>query len=392
MCVIIHLPKNKTISWDQLKRSYDKNPDGYGIMAAIDGKMTVMRSMGSFAKFREDWKNIPRNVERAIHFRIKTHGDITLDNCHPFQLTGEHIQGRDGEVLEPYAYPEIWMMHNGIIKTLELDKQKSDTYHFAHFDLGPVTPSYGDAIVDPRFQPEVERISSGSRILFMDASGRVMKTFPKMWTDNKGCDFSNSFSLPWNNKDSYSGNYSSGSKKSKPKANVASTYDEYYESRYGSYRASGSDLLPYGRDRDFMDVDETEDREVSIMQVMEMSDEDLADLLQDKPWEMVDFIRELLGEVPIGERCDALADDCDFGDQGGMPVIPVITPAPVAKVTAAEPPKSISDTQKLAALILKHRIGATSEADTEKTAIGAVKGSAVINKIAATEEPEKKTA
>lgn len=416
MCVIIHLPKGKTISWEQLKKCYDRNPDGYGIMAAIDGKVKVIRSIGSFEKFREDWKTIPADVERAIHFRWKTHGTIDTANCHPFPLTGSHIQDRDGYQMQPYGYPDIWLMHNGVIKTLEIDKTMSDTYHFTEFDLGPVVPTYGDAMAHPHFQKCIEDCTSGSKILLMDGTGRTLKTFPTMWTQRNGVFFSNSISLSWEN--------NSKSKKKKGKADKLGFGENRYGSRWegGHYGGhGGSDLYPYGRaggyTNDELEADE-EQKELSIMQAMGMSDEDLADFIQDNPWETLDFIRDLLGDVPISDRCDALADDCDnCGDQGGMPVIPGVIPMTSAPAIPAvhEIAKSMTETQRLAKAILNHRAGlpATPEVDSSlvsatasalitvparkkyemlKLASGPVKGSAVITPIEQKEEPEKKTA
>jgi len=36
--------------------------------------------------------------ECIIHYRMKTHGDIDMDNCHPSRVTDD-----------------IWMAHNGIL-------------------------------------------------------------------------------------------------------------------------------------------------------------------------------------------------------------------------------------------------------------------------------------
>lgn len=397
MCVIIHLPKGKTISWEQLKKCYDRNSDGYGIMAAIDGKVKVIRSIGSFEKFREDWKTIPVDVERAIHFRWKTHGVIDVANCHPFQLTGTHILDRDGQEMQPYDYPDIFLMHNGIIKTLEIDKTMSDTYHFTEFDLGPVTPTYGDAMAHPDFRKCIEDVTSGSKILLMDGTGRVMKTFPNMWTERNGCSFSNSLSLSWQGNN----NTWTGGKKNKKKKDRDL---DFGDRRYGYDRwEGGSDLYPYGRSDSRLggysdaelEAEAREQKDLSILQAMGMSDEDLADYIQEYPWETVDFIRDLLGDVPIGDNCDALADDCDeCGDQGGMPVVPPEAIKAAIKelpktgkdvATSPIPISNITDTQRLARLILNQRAGLAAE--EEKAIAGPVKGSAVVNK-AVVNKPE----
>lgn len=307
MCVIAVLPKHIALSQKILKNCYENNPDGFGIMALVDGKMQIAKSMGNFDVFLTEYRNFPQNVERALHFRWATHGALDEKNCHPFPVT-----------------PDLWLMHNGVINTCEVDDTFSDTWNFATHDLGreEIIKSWGmDAIERPDFKAMLEKISAGSKLFFMDTQGRTLRTFEKDWHKERGCFFSNKHSLE-SKKTYYAGSYKG-----------AGSYGGYYgagwgddEGYYGGDRyanATGrtsdflgkaadestqySDLVPYGRTIEGAEgqhwlgkqpddpmIDDN-DAELTIAELYDMSGEDVADWVQDYPWAATDLILELIG-------------------------------------------------------------------------------------------------
>lgn len=178
MCVIIQINAGVELEEAVLKRCYDKNPDGWGIMYPIGGKVDIIKSLGTFEEFLDTFAAIPADVNRAVHFRIATHGGVTLDNCHPFWV-GENIA----------------MMHNGIIQTEIVDADRSDSYNFAEHVIKPIldlAPAYYET---PNFLKLMETLTKGSRLLFMNGKGEIKLTAVENWTEKHDCMFSNGHSL-----------------------------------------------------------------------------------------------------------------------------------------------------------------------------------------------------
>jgi predicted glutamine amidotransferase len=101
MCLILERnPAQGTGPDDATIRAiYRKNPDGFGAMWLENGKVRT-------------WKCVPRDADEAVavwhyfdgvhvvaHWRMCTHGHVTDDNAHPFDV----VEG------------EIAVVHNGVI-------------------------------------------------------------------------------------------------------------------------------------------------------------------------------------------------------------------------------------------------------------------------------------
>ena len=115
MCVILHRLKGNNISEKHLLKAKDFNPDGFGIMYVDNNKVLFEKG---FIKDNELLDKIKELGDRefVLHFRIKTHGKIDKNNCHPFPV------GND-----------VYMMHNGQLFIKTPNKDKSDTFHFADY-------------------------------------------------------------------------------------------------------------------------------------------------------------------------------------------------------------------------------------------------------------------
>lgn len=179
MCVIISLDPKQSIDKEVLRKCYDHNHDGWGIMWAENGKLEGWKCCGSFKSFIKTWKDVPRHAQRGIHFRIKTHGATNTDNCHPFNI------GQD-----------LSVMHNGIIQCPEIDKDMSDTHNFVKYELAPLVEGFeGDFMTDPDFKSLIEDMTGYSKLLIMDTQGRILRTNDKMWVVRSGIHFSNANSF-----------------------------------------------------------------------------------------------------------------------------------------------------------------------------------------------------
>ena len=196
MCVIIQLPANKVLPKKTLEDAYDTNPHGWGMMYPDKSKKSGIiyyKKVADFNKFWQAWQDVPTDVERAIHFRIKTHGDINDANCHPF-----------------FPADYIGLMHNGTIDVDLTDSFMSDTHNFAKYKVTPLIKTLDeigvDFMTDKGFKELMENWSGFSKLLFMSPDGKTLRTNDFQWVVHDGCYFSNSHSLyKTSNKRSFTG-------------------------------------------------------------------------------------------------------------------------------------------------------------------------------------------
>lgn len=152
---------------------YARNPDGLGIMARARQRVGIARalpeSVGQARAFlRHHLDAVGDDAEVAVHFRLATHGDVSLSNTHPFGI------GHGG-----------WLMHNGMMELTDPDRPDlSDTALLAEalrgLDRGQ--------IVAPSFRRMLEAL--GQRFVFfwpaesMVIGHRLGVTLDGVWLSN----------------------------------------------------------------------------------------------------------------------------------------------------------------------------------------------------------------
>ena len=163
MCIAIMKSANKKISKSTLRRCYDANPDGAGFMYAEDKKLVVKKGYFTFKEFYKEYK--PHGDKQAlIHFRIKTHGPIDKDNCHPFLVNNS-----------------LGFIHNGIISGYGNNK-KSDTIEFNEAILQKIVAKHGNnSLFDDPMVELIENVIGYSKLVFLDRHGNY-----KIMNENKG--------------------------------------------------------------------------------------------------------------------------------------------------------------------------------------------------------------
>ena len=118
MCIAIMQPRGQRVPEDILCRAAFNNPDGAGY-AYVDEYGVVQSNKGKTFKgiksqLRIDLDTYANDSDFLIHFRIATHGDVCVDNAHPFPLKGGGM-----------------MIHNGILDIPGLPEGHSDSRYFA---------------------------------------------------------------------------------------------------------------------------------------------------------------------------------------------------------------------------------------------------------------------
>lgn len=123
MCIIIVHNKKNIPPDNYLCESMRFNNDGFGIMWNSKNNLHIYKAINlkpseMLKKYKEVIKEADGNI--VSHFRIRTHGGITAENCHPFYI-------RRGGEKTPLA-----CAHNGQLSGFgsTVSPQKSDTLDF----------------------------------------------------------------------------------------------------------------------------------------------------------------------------------------------------------------------------------------------------------------------
>jgi hypothetical protein len=140
MCIIAAKPAGvKMPDLDTIERMWYGNPDGAGIMYALDGKVHIEKGLMTLlaveAKLEELSKTVDLdNTGVVMHFRITTHGGTRPENTHPFPITDSIKMLQRTKVTT-----SIGVAHNGIIDITPRSKDISDTMEYIAAQLAPLS-------------------------------------------------------------------------------------------------------------------------------------------------------------------------------------------------------------------------------------------------------------
>ena len=160
MCLLVNQPSTTRFTEDFIADVYEKNSDGFGVMYAEDGKLHVYKCLPTSAKdMYEFYQAHAEGRDCVWHARMKTHGDIDLDNCHPYRVTDD-----------------IWLAHNGVLSTgNNADRSKSDTWHFIRNVIAPALTANPDLMLDHDWQRMIGSIiGSSNKFGLVRADGEIV--------------------------------------------------------------------------------------------------------------------------------------------------------------------------------------------------------------------------
>lgn len=178
MCLLIHQPQGVVLPSDALADFYSKNEDGFGAVINDGGKVEVIKMVGSLSQTIEMYEKMVAGKESIIHFRMRTHGDIDLANCHPYTV----IEKR------------LWLAHNGILSCSNpVDSKMSDTWHIIKYLIKPVAESNFDMIFDPDWAKVVGNQIGANKFALMDDRGRVAIVNRNAGVEHFDCWLSNTY-------------------------------------------------------------------------------------------------------------------------------------------------------------------------------------------------------
>lgn len=156
MCIAIYKPAGVCISEEHLWNCYESNDDGWGFAARMpDSTLHIRKGATLYRHFLDEY--LPyQDKQCLIHFRIKTHGEVNKRNCHPFRIS-----------------PGLAVIHNGIIPIdSNVDKSRSDTWHFVELVLKQMHRHRRDFWLRPEYQWALEQAIGYSKLAFLRADGR----------------------------------------------------------------------------------------------------------------------------------------------------------------------------------------------------------------------------
>ena len=155
MCLIINRTKDSQVNWQAMERAARRNPDGYGVSYTNKQGLQTFKSM-EWTEVRSVATRLEfQNLPFIMHMRFATHGAVTVDNCHPFDLQSH----------------DTVMMHNGMIDTIDVPWGESDSRVLAEFLNEHMSRDFLNDDVSIELIEEV--LDSRNKLVFMDGEGNV---------------------------------------------------------------------------------------------------------------------------------------------------------------------------------------------------------------------------
>lgn len=85
MCVIIYVPKDASISEEEIKNAWRTNPDGAGYSIQKDGKVYFKRGFMNMKQYIKEIKPLIGVYNLLLHFRISTSKAVNKVQTHPYK-------------------------------------------------------------------------------------------------------------------------------------------------------------------------------------------------------------------------------------------------------------------------------------------------------------------
>ena len=184
MCLLVTQTADVKFDDDFLAGVYMKNSDGIGVMFSDNNRLMIKKFLPKTEKqFIQFYRDHIEGRDCSWHARMRTHGDIDMNNCHPYPV----LTKDDG-------YP-LYLAHNGVLHTgNNADTRKSDTWHFINDFLRPMLLKNPEFFTHPAFSELIgEYIGSGNKFVLLDAYGNMVTINKERGVEHNGAWLSNTY-------------------------------------------------------------------------------------------------------------------------------------------------------------------------------------------------------
>ena len=164
MCIAIYNHDN-VLSHETIKNCWVSNGDGAGMLWVENGVLNTHKQLDNLDSFYAKYKQIRSVTDTVVlHFRIRTHGKVDINNIHPFLVNDD-----------------LGLVHNGIISQTSYSKSDySDTYHFTEF-LRSMPPNFHK--YDACMELIADYIGVYNKLIFLGSDGyfKIVNESAGMW-------------------------------------------------------------------------------------------------------------------------------------------------------------------------------------------------------------------
>lgn len=122
MCVIIYVPKESEISYDEICNAWSTNPDGAGYSIQKDNKVYFKRGFMKLQDYLDEITPLIGKYNLMLHFRISTSKSVNKVQTHPYKKGNVTIT--EGSTSKPV------ICMNGVIHQQKEYKGCNDTMSF----------------------------------------------------------------------------------------------------------------------------------------------------------------------------------------------------------------------------------------------------------------------
>lgn len=174
MCIIAAKPAGVPMpDAAALRAMWDNNPDGAGLMYAHNGRVTIDKGYMTWESWQAALAALCASQDVSalpvvLHCRIRTHGRVSPECCHPFPISGSL-----GMLRKLHCTAPVGVAHNGVIPGSAPPKGASDTMDYVTNILAPLNKAL------PRWYKDIPalelvRNTARSKLAILTGAGELI--------------------------------------------------------------------------------------------------------------------------------------------------------------------------------------------------------------------------
>lgn len=168
MCIAIFAKPGKQLTDEQIDNCWKINDDGAGFAYVLDNQLRIVKELKDKDKFVKLYRRhlpLAENSPMLIHFRIRTHGAVSIANTQPIRIDNNTA-----------------FIHNGMISCVPTDSEHSDTVMFSRMILRRLRPGFHNNV---KILDMIDKVVGWSKLVFLstDKSYGIVNEKSGDWID-----------------------------------------------------------------------------------------------------------------------------------------------------------------------------------------------------------------